>query len=80
MGLLIKLDGENERSELQNRINAELREKSYRTTEIEDVSPPDLVEDSEYAKNLHSPSTDWIYIAALVIAAGLLLWAFTTWK
>ena len=46
MGILV--EDNNERSRLQNRITADLRERANSTSKQEDV---DLVEDSEYLKN-----------------------------
>lgn len=49
MGLLVKRDGE--QTKLQEKITAELREKSVRKAKIES-EVPDLVEDSVYTKDM----------------------------
>ena len=62
-------------TELTARINADLRARAKATKDIED---PDLVEDSDYAKDLKKTSKyGWIWVV-LVIAAliGLALIIF----
>lgn len=49
MGLIVKQDGQ--RSRLQEKITAELREKSQKTTGIEN-EPPDMVDDMVYQRDL----------------------------
>lgn len=49
MGLIVKQDGK--RSELQERIAAELREKAERTSNTEDEPKTDFLADSKYLEN-----------------------------
>lgn len=73
MGLLVKQDGE--RTKLQEKITAELREKMMKTADI-DNELPDLVEDSAYQEGTKRTSTDYLYIVILILAAVGALVAF----
>ena len=62
-----------ERSKLQERISADLRERSRATSKDEDV---DLVEDSEYLKGTKKTgkfSWFWFVLVGLIIFAVILL-------
>ena len=64
MGILVEDD--NERSRLQNRITADLRERANSTSKQEDV---DLVEDSEYLKNTQKTNRfSWFWFVLIVLA------------
>ena len=64
MGILVQDNGK--RSELQDRITADLREKASHTSRDEDV---DLVEDSEYAKNLKKTGRfGWFWFILILLA------------
>ena len=74
MGIIV--NNLQERSELQQRIAAELREKQLKNGQIDpEISAPEFdVEKSEYLKNMESASMPgWIWIVGLVIVAGLAL-------
>ncbi|MCL1840099.1 hypothetical protein FWF89_03885 [Candidatus Saccharibacteria bacterium] len=65
MGILVQDTGK--RSELQDRISSELREKAQRTSqEGDDV---DLVEDSAYTKELKKTGRfGWFWFALILLA------------
>ncbi len=64
MGILV--EDNNERSRLQNRITADLRERANSTSKQEDV---DLVEDSEYLKNTQKTNRfSWFWFVLIVLA------------
>ena len=73
MGIIVtKTDKD---TELTARINADLRARAQKTKDIED---PDLVEDSDYAKDLKKTSKfGWVWIvlilAAIVALAAIIL-------
>jgi len=64
VGILV--EDNNERSRLQNRITADLRERANSTSKQEDV---DLVEDSEYLKNTQKTNRfSWFWFVLIVLA------------
>jgi type VI protein secretion system component VasF len=70
MALFIRQD--DNRSELQRRLAAELREKSKQRAELENKPLPDGVTDSNYMKDFTPASRMtglWIFIIIAVIAA-----------
>ena len=72
MGILVH--DNQERSELQKKITAELREKSQRTIKQEDI---DLVEDSEYAKQLKKTGRfSWFWFVLIFLAIIALIVIF----
>jgi hypothetical protein len=65
MGILVQDNGK--RSELQERVTSELREKAQRTSQKEDI---DLVEDSAYTKNLTKTGRfSWVWFILILLAA-----------
>ena len=74
MGILVK-DNE-ERSKLQDRISADLRERAARTSGNEGEKDVDLVEDSAFiegTKQSHSTAWFWITLVTLaVISLGII--------
>jgi|GEM_PF-2941743 hypothetical protein len=77
MGLIVKQSGE--RTKLQEKITAELREKSMKTAQI-DTTPPDFAEDIAYKKDLKSEkevSSTWFWVfVAIVIVVIITFFAF----
>ena len=72
MGLFIQKD--DNRSELQQRIAAELQAKAKRRTENEDT-PVDGVEDSEYLKGTkRTTSLAWVWVLIIFAAIGSIIW------
>lgn len=72
MGIIVKRD-EN-RTELQKRIAAELTEKAKKKNR-ETVDLPDGVEDSEYIKDTkHTTSLAWFWILVVVVGVAALVW------
>jgi len=66
MGLFIRQD--DNRSELQRRLAAELNEKARKRAEIEDQPLPDGVSDSAYIKDTQSTTKFmWLWILLFVI-------------
>ena len=73
MGIMV--EGNEERSKLQERISADLRTRSRTTTKDEDV---DLVEDSEYLKGTRKTghfSWFWFILVGLAVIALLIIFA-----
>ena len=65
MGIIVSKN-EDEHTKLNERINADLRERASKTTLGED---PDLVEDSDYAKDLKKTGKySWIWIVLVILA------------
>lgn len=65
MGIIVSKNND-ENSKLNQRITADLRERANKTTLGED---PDLVEDSDYAKDLKKTGKyTWIWIVLIVLA------------
>jgi type VI protein secretion system component VasF len=70
----IFVEKDEERSELGRRISADLRERAEKTSEREDV---DLVEDSEYLKNMqHTNRFSWFWFILVFLAAAALVVIF----
>jgi hypothetical protein len=69
MGLFIRQD--DNRSELQRRLAAELNEKARKRAEIEDQPLPDGVSDSAYIKDTQS-TTKFAWLWILLIVAGMI--------
>ena len=77
MGILVE-DNE-ERSKLQERITADLRERARTTSKDEDVEEIDLVEDSEYLKGTQKTtrfSWFWFILVALAILSVIVIFYF----
>lgn len=78
MGLYMQKN--EQRSELQQRVAAELREKAARSQQMH-TKNPDGVEDSKYMERTKKTTTlagAWVVIVVLVIAVGVLvIWRST---
>lgn len=67
MGLFIRQD--DNRSELQRRVAAELSEKARKRAELENMPQPDGVEDSAYIKDTQKTSPHaWLWIWLILVA------------
>ena len=67
MGLYV--NQKNDRSELQDRVAAELREKARQRANLEDVDRPDGVSDSEYMKDIKQTSASgWVWAVVALVA------------
>ena len=65
MGIVVSKN-DDEHTKLNERISADLRERANKTTLGED---PDLVEDSDYAKDLKKTGRySWIWVVLVVLA------------
>lgn len=65
MGIIVSKDND-ENSRLNQRITADLRERAKKTSLGED---PDLVEDSDYAKDLKKTGKyTWVWIVLVILA------------
>lgn len=66
MAIIVSKD-DDKNNPLNARINADLREKMAETAKISD--DPDLVDDSEYTKDLKKTSKfGWVWIVLIVLA------------
>lgn len=75
MGLYLQQNSE--RSELQQRIAAELNEKAKKKANV-DASKPDGVTDSAYLeKTKTTTSLAWVWALIAVVAIGILIWLVT---
>jgi hypothetical protein len=70
MGIIIKQN--DERTKLQEKVAAELREKMS-TTSLDDQELPDLVEDSEYMKDFEKESTFKFWVKVLLVIVIVLI-------
>jgi len=71
MALFVRQD-EN-RTELQKRLAAELLERSKQRTQLADR--PDGVEDSQYIKGTKTTtSLAWVWIVIILVAVGISVW------
>jgi hypothetical protein len=67
MGLFIRQD--DNRSELQRRLAAELNEKARKRAELENQPLPDGVKDSAYVKDTQATSRfAWVWILLILVA------------
>ena len=65
MGIIVSKNND-ENSRLNQRITADLRERANKTTLGED---PDLVEDSDYTKDLKKTGKyTWVWIVLIILA------------
>lgn len=65
----------NNRTELQERLAAELREKAKRQAEIENAPRPDGVDDSAYMKDKkQTTSLAWLWLLIAAFSVGLILY------
>jgi hypothetical protein len=72
MALFIRQD--DERSELQKQVAAELQRKA-RDNSLKAAERPDGVDDSQYIKSLKKTSSlAWIWITFFVIVIGIIIW------
>ena len=72
MALFLRQD--DDRSELQQRLSAELQEKARKKAEIENQPRPDGVEDSNYMKDFAGPSRYlWVWVTLAVIGAAIIV-------
>lgn len=66
---------ENERTELQRRLAAELSEKAKKKAEAGDSDMPDGVEDSAYIQGTKkTTSLAWVWALIALAIIGLLIW------
>lgn len=78
MGLFIRQD--DNRSELQARVAAELREKAKMRAD-KDNQPKDGVNDSAYLKGTkQTTSLAWVWVLIFLTVVGLIIWLLFTYK
>lgn len=69
MGMGILVEDNEERSKLQDRISADLRERASRSSKNEGEKDVDLVEDSAFVEGTRtSRGTSWFWIILIVLA------------
>jgi hypothetical protein len=74
MALLMKQ--EHERSKLQEKIAAELREKATRTS-LADAEAPDMVNDSAYQENTRETrNAAWAWLILLLVVVASIIFIF----
>ena len=75
MGLFIRQ--EDSRSELQQRIAAELQEKAKKRLDLTEA--PDLVEDSQYIKGFkRTTSLAWVWALIVIAFVVIAIWLMIT--
>ena len=75
MGLFIRQ--EDSRSELQQRIAADLQDKAKKRLDLADA--PDLVEDSQYIKGFkRTTSLAWVWALILIAFVAIAIWLMIT--
>lgn len=73
MGLYV--NQKNSRTELQERLAAELREKAKKRAEGDDLDRPDGVSDSEYLKHTkQTTSLAWAWVLIAIASIALIVW------
>lgn len=73
MGLYV--NQKNSRTELQERIAAELREKAKKKAELEDKERPDGVTDSSYLEGTkQTTSLAWVWAIIGAVTVGLIIY------
>lgn len=66
---------ENERTELQKRLAAELAEKAKKKANAGDTDLPDGVEDSAYMENQkQTTSLAWVWVLIIAAVIGIMIW------
>jgi hypothetical protein len=69
------MNQQNERTELQKRIAAELAEKAKKKSLGDAPKNPDNVEDSAYLENTkRTTSLAWVWAIIILVAVGVLVW------
>lgn len=73
--MALHVNRQNNRTELQERLAAELREKQKRKAEMEDNDRPDGVDDSAYMKNQKkTTSLAWVWALITIFSIGLIFY------
>lgn len=68
---------EDARSELQQRIAAELQDKAKKRLDLAEA--PDLVEDSQYIKGTkRTTSLAWVWVLILIAFVAIAIWLMIT--
>ena len=68
MGVIVNKENTN-KSEMQRRIDEDLKAKQMETVDVEGNADPDLAEDSEYVKNMKKTGRfSWIWLVLIVLA------------
>jgi hypothetical protein len=66
---------EDERSELQKGIAAQLQRRARENSKDTDKNVPDGVEDSQYIKGTKkTTSLAWVWIIIIIVAVGIAVW------
>ena len=74
-GMALFVNQQNERTELQQRIAAELAEKAKKKSLENDKERPDGITDSAYLeKTKTTTSLAWAWVLISVAAVGILIW------
>lgn len=69
------MNQQNERTELQKRIAAELAEKAKKKSLESEADRPDGVHDSAYLeKTKQTTSLAWVWVLLVIVAVGVLIW------
>ena len=69
------MNQQNERTELQKRIAAELAEKAKKKSLQTDTDRPDGVTDSAYLeKTKTTTSLAWVWVLITLVSIGLVIW------
>lgn len=77
MALFVKQN--DTRSELQERLAAELREKAKKRAEMDALVAPDGVNDSNYLKNTkQTTSLAWLWVVVAIAFVGVFIWLVAT--
>ena len=69
------MNQQNDRTELQKRIAAELAEKAKKKSIEADPSRPDGVSDSAYIEHTNTTtSLAWVWVLITIVAIGIAIW------
>lgn len=76
-GMSLFIQRNETRTKLQERIEAELREKAMRQQELSDR--PDGVSDSRYLENTKATSNPvWLWVLIAIVICVVIVWLFVT--
>ena len=76
MGLY--LQQKNERSELQQRIAAELNEKAKKKANVNTTKPDGVIDSAYLEKTKTTTSLAWVWILIAIAIIGLVIWLIAT--
>lgn len=75
MGLYLQQN--NDRSELQRRLAAELQDKAKKKAELENTTPDGVADSAYLEKTKTTTSLAWVWALIVIVFVGILIWLVT---